>query len=73
MQAVTYRLLVFCLTSLSFDELWQQISCKKTSQNGTKFGSQIQGALLYITTQIGEFRPKIISWGAKMVKGVKEL
>jgi len=39
-------------------------------QKGTKFGSIIEGALLYITTETGEFWPNG-SPGAPKVKGVK--
>ena len=42
-------------------------------QNGTKFSSFIEGALLYITTQIGELWPRASTCGAKIVKGVKKV
>jgi len=56
--AETYHLLFLRVSVIShavnkIDELWQHIS-HKGFQNGTKFGSLIEGALLYITTHIGE-------------------
>jgi len=40
-------------------------------QNGTKFGSLIEGALLYAITQVGELRYRECPWDAKILKGVK--
>jgi len=41
-------------------------------QKGTQFGSSIEGALIYITAQIGELWPRDSSWGTKILKGVKK-
>ena len=43
------------------------------SQNETKFGKLIEGALLYIRAKIGELWPRRSPWGTKIPKGVKNL
>ena len=60
------HLFIFCLF-VAFTEihkLWQLVSRKRGCQEGTKFGSLIEGALLYLTTGIGEFWSRE-PWGPK--------
>jgi len=39
------------------DELWQQTSRRGVVGSGTKFGSVIDGVLIYVTMQTGELYP----------------
>jgi len=43
---------------------------ERKKEEGAKFGSLIEGALMYITTQTGELWPRGILWPQK-VKGIK--
>jgi len=54
------------------DELWQMIPRRRVVRRGrTNLGSWIEGALLYVNTQIGELRHRVSPCGAKILKGVK--
>jgi len=60
------------------DELWQQIGpispiSYTGFQKGTKLGSLIKEALLYVITQTGELWYMGSPWGTKILKGVKML